>query len=174
MASPQGLPGLANTMQHVQDLNSIQLDACYLTIGSFDGVHLGHQEIIKGLVSDAKADGVPSVALTFFPHPSAVLRGRKPIFYLTSPDEKAALLGPMGVDYVITQHFDLTLSRVSATSFLDTLEDRLSFRHLWVGEDFAFGYQREGDRRFLERVSAERGFELKVVPPVIIDDQVVR
>ena len=160
-------------MQHVQDLNSIQLDHCYLTIGSFDGVHRGHQEIIKGLASDAKADGVPSVALTFFPHPSAVLRGRKPIFFITSPDEKADLLGHLGVDYVITQRFDLTLARVSASSFLDTLQDRLGFRHLWVGEDFAFGYQREGDRRFLEQVSAERGIKLQVVPPVVIEDEVV-
>lgn len=160
-------------MQHVQDLNSIQLDHCYLTIGSFDGVHRGHQEIIKGLVSDAKAEGVPSVALTFFPHPSAVLRGRKPIFFITSPDEKADLLGYMGVDYVITQRFDLTLARVSASSFLDILQDRLGFRHLWVGEDFAFGYQREGDQDFLNQVSAERSFELQVVPPVIVDNEVV-
>ena len=173
MASPQGLLGLANAMQHIQDLNSIQLDHCYLTIGSFDGVHRGHQEIIKGLVSDAKAEAVPSVALTFFPHPSAVLLERKPIFYITSPDEKADLLGHMGVDYVITQRFDLTLAQVSASSFLDTLKKRLGFRHLWIGEDFAFGYQREGDRRFLERVSVDRRFELQVVPPVIIDEEVV-
>ena len=173
MASPQGLPGLTNAMQHVQDLNSIQLDRCYLTIGSFDGVHRGHQEIIKGLVSDAKAEAVPSVALTFFPHPSAVLLERKPIFYITSPDEKADLLGHMGVDYVITQRFDLTLAQVSASSFLDTLKKRLGFRYLWIGEDFAFGYQRVGDRHFLERVSAEHGFELQVVPPVIMDDEVV-
>jgi len=160
-------------MQHVQDLNSIQLDDCNLTIGSFDGVHRGHQEIINALVSDAKTEGVPSVALTFFPHPSAVLLRRKPIFYITSPDEKADLLGHMGVDYVITQRFDLTLARVSASSFLDTLQDRLGFHRLWVGEDFAFGYQREGDRHFLKRVSAERGFELKVVSPVIVDNEVV-
>jgi riboflavin kinase/FMN adenylyltransferase len=160
-------------MQHIQDLKSVQLDHCYLTIGSFDGVHRGHQEIIKGLVSDAKTEGVPSVALTFFPHPSAVLRGQKPIFYITSPDEKADLLGNLGVDYVITQRFDLKLARVRASSFLDTLQGRLGFRHLWVGVDFAFGYQREGDRRFLERVSAERGFELQVVQPVVIDSEVV-
>ncbi len=173
MASPQGLLGLTNAMQLIQDLSSVRLDHCYLTIGSFDGVHCGHQEIIKGLVSDAKTDGVPSVALTFFPHPSAVLRGQKPIFYITSPDEKADLLGYMGVDYVISQRFDLALARVSASSFLDTLQDQLGFRHLWIGEDFTFGYQREGDRHFLERVSAERGFELQVVPPVIINDEVV-
>lgn len=160
-------------MHHIQDFNSIQLDHCYLTIGSFDGVHRGHQEIIKGLVSDAKADGVPSVALTFFPHPSAVLLERKPIFYLTSPDEKADLLGAMGVDHVITQRFDLTLARVSANSFLDTLQDRLGFRRLWVGEDFAFGFQREGDQRFLKQASEERGFELMVVPPVFVDNEVV-
>ena len=77
------------------------------------------------------------------------------------------------MDYVITQRFDLTLARVSASSFLDTLQHQLGFRHLWIGEDFAFGYRREGDRRFLEQVSAERGFELHVVPPVVIDDEVV-
>ncbi len=173
MASPQGLSGLTNVMHHIKDLNSIQLDHCNLTIGSFDGVHRGHQEIIKGLVTDAKAEGGPSVALTFFPHPSAVLLGRKPIFYLTSPDEKADLLGTMGVDYVITQRFDLPLARIRASAFLDTLQNRLGFRCLWIGEDFAFGYQREGDQHFLKQVSAERGFELQVVPPVIVDNEVV-
>jgi riboflavin kinase/FMN adenylyltransferase len=160
-------------MPHVQDLSSIHLERCYLTIGSFDGVHRGHQKIIQGLVSDAKTAGVPSVAMTFFPRPAAVLREQKSIFYITSPDEKAALLGSLGVNYVITQRFDLRLARVKASSFLDTLQEHLNFRHLWVGEDFAFGYQREGDRRFLERESVERGFQLKVVTPVVIDGEVV-
>jgi riboflavin kinase/FMN adenylyltransferase len=173
VAPPQGLLGVANTMQLIQDLSSIRLDRCYLTIGSFDGVHRGHQKIIQGLVSDAKAAGIPAVALTFFPHPSAVFRGRKPFFYITSPEEKAALLGNLGVDYVITQRFDLELARIRASSYLDLLQEQLNFHHLWVGEDFAFGYQREGDRDFLERASAERGFHLRIVTPVRVDGEVV-
>jgi riboflavin kinase/FMN adenylyltransferase len=160
-------------MQHVHDLNSIHLERCYLTIGSFDGVHRGHQKIIQDLVSGAKAAGIPSVVLAFFPRPAAVLRERKSILYITSPDEKAALLGSLGVDYVITQRFDLKLAQVEASSFLDTLLEHLNFHHLWVGEDFAFGYQREGDLRFLRQASAERGFQLNVVSPVIVNSQVV-
>jgi riboflavin kinase/FMN adenylyltransferase len=160
-------------MQHIYDLDTIHLEGCWLTIGSFDGVHLGHQTLVQNLVEDAHAAGFPSVALTFYPHPSAVLKSRRPTFYLTSPDEKATLLGEMGVDYVITQRFDWALSEVSAETFLDRLQAQLGFRHLWVGQDFAFGHQRQGDVTFLKAVSQRREFQLHLLSPIRIDNEIV-
>jgi riboflavin kinase/FMN adenylyltransferase len=160
-------------MQHIQDLNSLHLDGCVLTIGSFDGVHRGHQVLIKAMVADAQAAGIPSVVLTFYPHPSVVLRGRQPTFYITTPDEKAKLLGDLGVEFVISKRFDLELSKMSAASFLDILQTKLAFQCLWVGDDFALGHQRIGNRLFLEQASVERGFQLHVVAPASAGGEVI-
>jgi len=160
-------------MQHIHDLGSIHLDGCGLTIGSFDGVHLGHQSLVLSMVTHANTAGLPSVVLTFYPHPSAVLRGRRPTFYINSPEEKAILLGDLGVDYVITQRFDHKLSQVSADAFLDMLQIHTGFSHFWVGEDFALGHEREGDHHFLETASANRKFQLHFVPPILLGEEVV-
>ncbi len=160
-------------MQHKSDLAQLQLESCDLTIGSFDGVHLGHQAIIKKMAAHARQNGNPAVVLTFFPHPSVVLRGRKPAFYISRPEEKAELLGMLGVDYVITQPFDEELSRVSALDFIQRLVEQLNFKDLWIGEDFALGHDREGDRNFLAELGQEIGFKVHVVAPVFKGGEVV-
>ncbi|MGD2057976.1 MAG: bifunctional riboflavin kinase/FAD synthetase [Anaerolineales bacterium] len=160
-------------MQHIHDLADLQLDRCDLTIGSFDGVHVGHQALVKSMVSHAHLQGNPAAVLTFFPHPSVVLRGRTPAFYITKPEEKADLLGELGVDYVITQTFDEELSRVSAKDFVQLLLRQLNFNDLWIGEDFALGHDREGDRIFLAREGTQEGFKLHVVAPVFMAGEVV-
>ncbi len=160
-------------MQHVRDLAEVRLPASLLTIGSFDGVHRGHQDLLGRMLGAAHGRGVPAVVLTFYPHPSVVLRGRKPAYYITSPDEKADLLRKLGVDIVITQTFDLDLSRVEAPDFLDRLTAQLGFQDLWAGEDFALGHQRRGNRHYLTRASAERGFRFHIVPPFLLEGEVV-
>jgi riboflavin kinase/FMN adenylyltransferase len=160
-------------MEHLHDLSELKLESSDLTIGSFDGVHRGHQHLIQAMVASSQASGCPSVVLTFFPHPSVVLRGRKPSFYINTPDEKAELLGKLGIDYVLTQPFDLDLSRVTAGEFLDRLHLNLGMRSLWVGADFALGHNREGDRNFLQAAAVERDFELRIIEPLKIDGEVV-
>ena len=173
MASPQGLPGVAAGMEHVRGLERLHLEGSTLTIGSFDGVHLGHQALIRALVGSARQVHLPAVVLTFYPHPSVVLRGRKPAFYITTPDEKAALLGELGIDYVVTQSFDRELAAVTADAFLDWAQAHLAFRDLWVGEDFALGFRRQGNVPFLEQAGAARGFGLHILSPVLIGGEVV-
>jgi riboflavin kinase/FMN adenylyltransferase len=160
-------------MRHVSDVTALSLPGSVLSIGSFDGVHLGHRALISRVVKAARRDGRPSVVLTFFPHPSVVLRGRQPALYINTPDEKAELLGSLGVDYVITQTFDAALSHLSADAFLDLLQTHLGMRALVVGEDFALGYRREGGRIFLEAVGPRRGFRLEIVPPLMLDGEPV-
>ena len=160
-------------MQHLQDLSEVQLERSSLTIGSFDGVHLGHQDLLERMIKPAKELDLPVVVLSFFPHPSVVLRQRTPAFYITTPDEKAELLGKEGVDYVITQSFDLELSKVEAGEFLDRLAAQLGFVDLWAGEDFALGHQRRGNRHYLEQESRARNFQFHLVPPVLVGGEVV-
>jgi riboflavin kinase/FMN adenylyltransferase len=173
MASPEGFPGVAKIMRHVHDLSSLNLDGCGLTIGAFDGVHLGHQALVKSMVTDAHAANLPAVVVTFYPHPSVVIRDRSPASYITLPDEKAELLGELGADFVITQRFDNALSRISAENFLSSLHTQLGIQHLWIGEDFAFGHEREGDRAFLKAASHAYKFRLHVVPPVKTEGEVI-
>jgi riboflavin kinase/FMN adenylyltransferase len=160
-------------MRHVRDLSELQLEKSSLTIGSFDGVHLGHQDLLERMVKRARQADLPVVVLSFFPHPSVVLRKRTPAFYITTPDEKAALLEKEGVDFVITQAFDLELSKVEAGDFLDRLAVQLGFENLWAGEDFALGHQRRGNRHFLEQESRARNFSYHLVPPMIVGGEVV-
>ncbi len=173
MASSKGLCQIAESMNHVRDLRSLDLAGCELTIGSFDGVHRGHQALLASMDSVASETGLPRVVLSFYPHPSVFLRARQPAFYITLPEERASLLGELGISYVITQRFDKALSLMKAEAFLKMLKERLSFRGLWVGENFALGHRREGNPLFLEEAGKRLDFNLHVVPPMLIDGEVV-
>jgi len=160
-------------MQHLKSIDDLQLESCELTIGSFDGIHIGHQAIIQQMKFVAAKSHAPVVVLTFHPHPSIVLRGNRPAFYINTPDEKATQLGALGVDFVITQRFDINLSKIKAADFLDWISRQLNFRGLWAGENFALGHQREGNRSYLEKASHTRGFELHIVEPMLEGGEIV-
>jgi riboflavin kinase/FMN adenylyltransferase len=160
-------------MEHHQNLRDLQLNGAVLTIGVYDGVHRGHQKLVGSVVNQARERGLPSVVITFFPHPAVILRGRQPAFYLTKPEQRAALLGDLGVDHVVTQQFDEEFSRTTAHTYLQRLKTHTGFKDLWIGENFSLGYQREGNRVYLERVSEEFGYRLNVATPVIVDGEVV-
>ncbi len=160
-------------MEHLRDIDSLRLDGCELTIGSFDGVHRGHQALIAAMSARSKQTHRPIVVLSFYPHPSVVLRGRQPAFYITLPEERAALLEQLDVSYVLTLRFNEHLAQNKAETFLETIFDRLSFRGLWVGENFALGYRREGSPLYLEKAGERMGFVLHVVPPLLVDGEVV-
>ena len=134
-----------------------------LSIGSFDGVHRGHQSLIARLVAAAHADGRTPAVLTFYPHPRQVLRGWEPGYYLTDPAEKAELLGQYGIDLVVTYPFDDAVRQMRARAFVGELRERLGLADLWVGPDFALGYRREGDVPFLRALGAETGFAVHVI-----------
>jgi riboflavin kinase/FMN adenylyltransferase len=172
VASPQGLCQIAD-MEHVRDLRSLNLDGCELTIGSFDGVHRGHQALVASMTAAANETGLPLVILTFYPHPSVVLRERQPAFYITLPEERASLLGELGTSIVITQRFNKALSRVKADAYLKMLKEHLGFRGLWIGENFALGHRREGNPVFLEEAGKRMDFKLHVVSPLLIDGEIV-
>jgi riboflavin kinase/FMN adenylyltransferase len=151
-------------MQHIYGLAAARLEQPSLvTIGVFDGVHRGHQHLLRRLVAQAHANGQLAVVQSFFPHPDVVLRGLSGRYYLTAPEQKTALLAELGVDVLVTEAFDATLREVRAGDYVDLLLNRLQMRALWVGPDFALGYRREGDAAYLRQRGAQSGFELHVV-----------
>ncbi len=156
-----------------QDFAALGLAHSHVTMGSFDGVHLGHARLLQTLVESARAEAAPAVVVTFFPHPSVVLRGRQPALYITTVEEKADLLHQQGVDHVIALHFDQQLAAVTASDFLQRMLTELRMRRLYIGEDFALGHGREGNRHFLLQHSLQGGFQVEVVPPLLIDGEVV-
>jgi riboflavin kinase/FMN adenylyltransferase len=149
-------------MQHYSSLEEVTLNHSWLTIGVFDGVHRGHQEIIERLTTGAHARGMPAVVLTFDPHPANVL-GRAVIGLLTLPDERAALLASMNVDVVITEHFTRELSAVTAYDFMSQLTRHLGLKHLLIGYDFALGKGREGSAPRLTDIGRELEYSVEVV-----------
>ncbi len=142
------------------------LDGAWITIGSFDGVHLGHQALISKLIEKARKNRSPAVVITFYPHPMVVLKGVNSPFYLTSPEEKTQLLTRLGVDKVITLKFDRDLASRTSRSFLEELKQTLNFTSLWVGPDFALGRGKEGTIPVLQALSKEMSFQLHIVSPI--------
>lgn len=136
-----------------------------LTIGAFDGVHVGHRALLGQLTAAARARGNQAAVVTFFPHPSVVLRKqeREQPFYINTPAEKADLLAQLGIDITVTHPFDLDVSRRTATEFVEQLQRALDFKEIWCGADFAFGHNREGTVDWLTAQGARRGFAVKVI-----------
>ncbi len=153
-------------MQHFQSLDPVQLTDAWITIGSFDGVHLGHQQILKQLTRQAHAHHQPAVVITFFPHPAVVLGKGASGGYLSTPEERAELLGEQGVDVVVTIPFTHELAALSALEFMQLLCEHLGVRHLLVGYDFALGRGREGNVDRLREIGQSLGYALQVIDPV--------
>ena len=159
-------------MQHHRSLEEVNLQNSWLTIGVFDGVHRGHQEIIRKLTAGAHANDAPAVVLTFDPHPASILSGNE-IKCLTLPDERADLLGKSGVDVVITERFTRELSTVTAYDFMSRLTRRLRLQHLLIGYDFALGKGREGNAPRLTEIGSELGYTVEVVPALSDESGVI-
>src|SRR5512143_2035064 len=124
-------------MQHYRSIDKISILNTWATIGSFDGVHIGHQAIIRKLVTGARKAGFPAIVVTFHPHPSVVLGKISQVSYLTTPDERAELLGQLGVDVVVTMPFTRQLAQLSAAEFMQLLSSHLGIRRRCVGYDVA-------------------------------------
>lgn len=160
-------------MQHFYTLDDIQLEKSWLTIGSFDGVHVGHQQIIQDLVTKAHENDQPAVVVTFHPHPQLVLRDEKRPYYLTLPDKRAELLGDLGVDIILTYPFSKDTSQIRAAEFVQILHQRLQFSRLWVGYDFSLGKDREGDPATLANLGKQMGYTVKEIAPYLVNGELV-
>jgi len=143
----------------------------FVTIGTFDGVHFGHQKIIEKLVSEAKKSKKKSVLLTFFPHPRMVLQKDASIELINTIEERATLLKKTGLDYLIIHPFSKEFSRTTALEFVrDVLVNKLNISKLIIGYDHHFGKNREGNITQLTEYSHLYNFEVEEIPAQDIDD----
>ena len=144
-----------------------------VAIGSFDGVHRGHQALLQRMAAEARAAGMRTAALTFFPHPRRVLHTLPPRFYLTTLDERVRLLAEQGIDLIITHPFDDEVRRIRAADFVDQLLNTLDMKQLWGG-NFALGYQREGDVPFLRQQGQLKGFTVETLEePLLLNGEII-
>ena len=140
---------------------------CVATIGNFDGVHLGHQAVIRRLREAAAEAGLPATLVTFEPHPREHFQPAAAPARITGLRDKLRALSEAGVDRVLCLEFGARLASQSAESFVeDVLLERLGVHYLMVGDDFRFGHRRRGDYSLLERYAASRGFRLTRMPTV--------
>lgn len=142
--------------------------ASAVTVGVFDGVHLGHKKLLKELTETAKKESLTSVAITFKTHPREVLSHKRPVPCLTYLKQKTELLKEAGVEHIIALPFTRKLSAVSALDFVTHLVNKLNMKHFIIGADFALGENREGTPEFIEELSIHLGFKLTVVQPLFI------
>ncbi len=159
-------------METFQDISSFKTkEKTFVTIGTFDGVHFGHKEIIHKLVADAKLAGKKSVLLTFFPHPRMVLQKDATIALINTIEERTFLLEKTGLDYLIIHPFSKAFSRLTALDFVrDLLVAQLNISKLIIGYDHHFGKNREGNIEQLTEYSHTYGFSVEEIPAQDIDD----
>ncbi len=144
-----------------------------LTIGVFDGVHLGHQHLLAHLRDEAQRMGCLSGVITFKSHPKTVLSTENKLLWLNDLETRINLLRGLGMDVVVALPFSSELAQLTARRFVQLLKDHLKMRGLIIGPDFALGKGREGDAEKLRLLGKEIGFSVEVIPAVVIDGQVV-
>jgi riboflavin kinase/FMN adenylyltransferase len=141
-----------------------------VALGNFDGVHLGHQQILACVKADAARRGAPSVLYTHDPHPAVVLRHGTPPPKITTLEEKIEIVDSLGLDYMVVEPFTIDFAAQTAEAFVkDVLVGRLGIGHAFVGDNFGFGKGRAGKTGDLQRFGDALGFATTVVPAVNVD-----
>jgi riboflavin kinase/FMN adenylyltransferase len=154
---------------HIDD-PALSLDASVVTLGNFDGIHLGHQALVSQTVQEARCRHAASVVVTFDPHPLKVLAPRRAPRLILTAEDKIEMLGELGVDVVVSQNFDPTFANVRAEEFVRrSIVDRLKTKKMFVGPDLRFGHGREGNVEQLVGWGRALGFEVSVVEPILLN-----
>lgn len=152
----------------------MSVKAC-ITVGTFDGVHRGHQGVISLMREVADKQGLRVVVVTFDPHPQIVLAkpGREPLALLTTIEERCEQLAHVGVDEVVVIPFTHEFAQTSAESFIRQLVSTIDVQHFFIGHDHAFGKDRGGNEELLRHLGVDLGFDVERIPPLETDGLVV-
>jgi len=149
-------------------------DPCWISVGTFDGIHVGHRAILERLIERSRGENGKSVLVTFEPHPQNVIQSSKPpVSILTPLDEKAELLQTVGVDAALVLTFTEEFARIGPEAFVETLNRFFLIRGMVSGSSHVFGSRRSGNAGILESLGKRFGFSAEVVPPVLIDGEAV-
>lgn len=162
-------------MSKIKDIKAYKLEKpTIVTIGTFDGVHIGHQKIIKRLIGLGEQAHLKSVILTFFPHPRMVLQKDSGIKLINTLKERGAILEALGLDYLLVKKFTKAFSRLSAEDFVKTiLVDKLHAKKVIIGYDHRFGRNRNADINDLKKFGDIYGFEVEEISAQDINDVAV-
>ncbi|MFD0990353.1 bifunctional riboflavin kinase/FAD synthetase [Mariniflexile jejuense] len=162
-------------MSKIKNISTYKLtEPTIVTIGTFDGVHVGHQKIVNRLINNGKEFHLKSVILTFFPHPRMVLQKDSGIKLINTITERGAILDALGLDYLLVKKFTKAFSRLSAEDFVKTiLIDKLNAKKVIIGYDHRFGRNRNADINDLKKFGAIYGFEVEEISAQDINDVAV-
>ena len=148
-------------MNHIEEIkNTHKNPVVYTTIGAFDGIHIGHQQLIQSMINQAKSDQKETLVITFDPHPAVVLKSLPMPFYITSPIEKDYILRQLGINHILTLKFDRELASLEPEEFMDLVMQDYQIEQLWLGKDFALGKNRSGNLSVLGDIGKHKGFKI--------------
>ncbi len=156
-------------MKILRGLHSPDTQPVALTIGNFDGVHLGHQALLNELRSVAQSRGLQTAVVIFEPHPREFFTPQQAPARLTSLREKLEFFAMLNIDYVHVCRFNAAFSQMSAAHFMNALYEKLSAKFMLIGDDFRFGSGRSGDFALIEKIGETLGFEVRAVHTVMHD-----
>jgi riboflavin kinase / FMN adenylyltransferase len=165
-----------DTMKTIYGIDSLQEKFPFpvITMGNFDGVHLGHKEIFKQVTETAISYGGTSIIITFHPHPVHLLHPERQVPMLTDFANRLILFEQSGIDVVLVIEFTENFSNISPEDFiLEVLVGKIGAKVIFIGEDFGFGKNRRGNRKMLEKFGKSHGFEVRIIKARIIKDKVV-
>lgn len=145
-----------------------------VTVGSFDGVHLGHRRIFEYMREAAERLGGESVVITFDPHPQTVLHPEREFFTLNTLEENAALIGEAGIDNMVVLPFTKVFSQLSFQDFLNFLIKKIGIKAIVMGPDHNFGKGREGNRETMREICSKNSIEIIIIPELIMEENKVR
>ncbi len=163
-------------MKIIKGVSTLKTHEAYpvLAVGNFDGVHLGHQAILRQVVERARKVGGTALAMTFDPHPVKVLFPDRPLSLLTSLQQKARLMETLGIDQLLCLPFTLEFSEQKPTEFIENiLHQTIHVRDVYVGRNFAFGHGREGTAEDLKVIGQSLGMKVSIIEPVLVNGMMV-
>lgn len=159
----------------INNLEEIKnIPPCSIALGNFDGVHVGHQTLIRKAVEKARELGIKSAVFTFSNHPKNLFAGETVVKNIIYQEEKAALIEKLGVDYLFNVPFTYEVARMNAMSFIDNLlVDKMNLREAFCGFNYRFGYKAAGNPHILRQRGMVKGFNVNEIDPVTIEGDVV-
>ena len=158
-------------MQILSNLFEIKLyKSTIATIGTFDGIHIGHQKILNSLARFAKENSLKSVVITFDPHPRKIINKKNSIELINTIEEKKEKIKTLGIDYLIVQKFDEKFSETEANKFVEILKNNINIKKLIVGYDHRFGKNRNADINDLKKYGKELNFEVIEIDALEIEE----